>query len=222
MNKLQKTLASGAIIATLAIGSFGTAFAQDDANATEPTALCAPAITMFEGERPERQSWWEAVGLTQDDVQAYLDESEDNTLQTLRDQYADELEAFQAEREAERDAMKAEQEAEMINCLNDAVTNGDLTQEQADALIQAIEADSVRDVLESELFDGVNIQIFPRGPRGEMGEHGEFGQGGRGPGGEHGEGGRGKGGERGRDGRGFGAPNTDANADAETDTSAQD
>lgn len=209
MNKLQKTLMSGAIIATLAIGSVGAAFAQDDAETTESTILCAPAemaAPNFLERQEERQSWWEQLGLTAEDVQAYLDESENNTLETLRDEYTDELEALQAERQAEREAEKAEREAELISCIEDAVTNGDLTQEQADALIEAIQADSVRDVLNSDLFADSDVQLFPRGERGDRdGKHE----------------GRGNGGRDGRNGRG-GAPNApEGDAGLNTNPEAQ-
>ncbi|MDQ7025257.1 MAG: hypothetical protein Q9P01_06105 [Anaerolineae bacterium] len=151
MKTLHKFLSGAIIVVTLTTGA--AVFAQDDTEAPSSAALCQP----FAGERPERPergAFLEELGLTREDVRAYI--AAGGTIQELLAENGIDVEAIRAEHQAER-------EAHLLDCVAQAQDAGIINAEQAAALTDAIENGTMRELMQSGEFEGV----FPHRPRGE-------------------------------------------------------
>ena len=148
MNKAKRIVAGSAVIAALGLGAALPAIAQDaaaDANATEQA-------TSPEDQRAARDSEFAAALAAELDLDA-------DTVATALERVRDDM---LAEHEAERRAALQEQ-------LSAAVEAGELTQEQADALLAAQEAGVLRGFAGNGHAGGPGGHGGPGGPGGRGG-----------------------------------------------------
>ncbi len=150
---LRKTVTTLSITALMVTGALGITMAQD-----EPTDTPERPPRVLQVERQISQLFViaDVFGMSLDELATYVEGG--GTLADLAEEQGIEIEAIQEQLQAAR------QEA-MIERVNQAVVDGELTQEQADAIIAGIES-------------GLDLDVFRRrgGRRGGPGRgHGNFG-----------------------------------------------
>jgi len=138
----KKTALAGlATAGVLAVGVAAPtlAFAQDDGGATPKPSTSSSATEgdKHEQRRTERQSDFakalaEELGVPQDKVEAALTK--------LREQHKAEAQERRDEWQQRAEANKADRQAKLRQRLDQAVEDGKLTREQADAIVKAYEA----------------------------------------------------------------------------------
>ncbi len=124
---LRKTITTLSITALMVTGALGITMAQDE----NPDAPQRPSLTQKLEHRAERLAELaEVFGMTADEITAYLEAG--GTIQELAEEQGVDLEALRAERQAER-------QQRAIDRINQAVEDGEITQAQADEIIERIE-----------------------------------------------------------------------------------
>lgn len=181
----HKFLVQVAIVVMISAFGIGAAFAQDNGDDPSPMPpIDGSCLQQIERPDVDRDARLAELGLSAEEIQAAREDG------TLRELVAENRDAFQDLREAAREEFEAEMRNTMIDCVNDELADGRLTQEQADALITAIENGTLRDDLRSgalddlfpnlpELRERLENRERPQRPFGERGERGERGFGGR-------------------------------------------
>lgn len=167
MTKLQKILSAMLVIAMLI--SVGAVMAQDDdTTAPDDTTFCMP-MNGVRGDSPVHATL-EALGLTQDDIRAYM--LAGGTIEELLAENGVDIELL-------REAHHAAQEATLLTCVDEAEANGLISSEQANQVREAIADGTLPELIQSGEFD----ELFPRfganghGQRGNFGESNGFGDG---------------------------------------------